>query len=29
MAMSLNDGGHLTHGAKVSFSGSDYNIVNY
>lgn len=29
MAMSLNDGGHLTHGAKVSFSGADYNIVNY
>ena len=29
MGMNLNDGGHLTHGSKVSFSGIDYNIVDY
>ena len=29
IAMSLEDGGHLTHGSKVSFSGRDYNIINY
>ena len=27
--MSLADGGHLTHGAKVNFSGSLYNSVQY
>lgn len=29
MGMSLDSGGHLTHGFKVSFSGSFYNAVNY
>ena len=29
LSMDLNNGGHLTHGAKVSFSGIDYEIVNY
>ena len=29
LAMSLKDGGHLTHGAKVSFSGRFYNAVHY
>lgn len=29
LSMDLNSGGHLTHGSKVSFSGSDYNIVHY
>ncbi|MCK9575073.1 MAG: serine hydroxymethyltransferase [Clostridia bacterium] len=29
LSMSLDCGGHLTHGAKVSFSGKDYNIINY
>ncbi len=29
MGMSLNDGGHLTHGLKVNFSGKEYNIVSY
>lgn len=29
MGMNLTDGGHLTHGSKVSFSGIDYNIVDY
>ncbi len=27
--MSLAHGGHLTHGAKVSFSGKTYNAVQY
>lgn len=27
--MSLDCGGHLTHGSPVSFSGKLYNIVNY
>jgi glycine hydroxymethyltransferase len=27
--MTLSHGGHLTHGAKVSFSGSLYNIATY
>jgi glycine hydroxymethyltransferase len=29
LGMSLADGGHLTHGAKVSFSGKHYNAVQY
>lgn len=29
MGMNLTDGGHLTHGSKVSFSGIDYNIIDY
>ena len=29
MGMSVADGGHLTHGASVSFSGRIYNSVQY
>ena len=29
LGMSLADGGHLTHGAKPSFSGKTYNAVQY
>ena len=29
MGQSLDSGGHLTHGAKVSFSGKIYNSVSY
>ncbi len=29
LSMSLDAGGHLSHGAKVSFSGKLYNVVNY
>ena len=29
MGMSLAHGGHLTHGAKVSFSGKSYNFIAY
>ena len=29
MGMSLSNGGHLTHGHKMSFSGQDYEIVSY
>lgn len=29
MGMELASGGHLTHGAKVSFSGKTYNFVSY
>ncbi len=29
LTMSLTDGGHLTHGSKVNFSGKTYNIVHY
>ena len=29
MGMSLAHGGHLTHGAKVSFSGKCYNFIPY
>ena len=29
MGMNLSDGGHLTHGHPLSFSGSDYKIVDY
>ena len=29
LAMSLSDGGHLTHGSPVNFSGKMYNIVPY
>ena len=29
LSLSLNDGGHLTHGHSLSFSGQDYKIVHY
>lgn len=29
LGMSLSQGGHLTHGSKVSFSGIDYEIIGY
>ena len=29
LSMSLDAGGHLSHGAKVSFSGKLYNVINY
>lgn len=29
LSMSLNDGGHLSHGALVNFSGELYNFVHY
>ena len=29
LGMSLNDGGHLTHGAKVNFSGQNYHAFTY
>lgn len=29
MGMNLSDGGHLTHGHPLSFSGKDYEIVDY
>ena len=29
LAMSLNNGGHLTHGSPVNFSGKLYNMVFY
>ena len=29
MGMNLNHGGHLTHGYKLNFSGTDYEIVSY
>ena len=29
LSLSLNDGGHLTHGSPVSFSGHLYNFVHY
>lgn len=29
LAMELNAGGHLTHGAKVNFSGKNYNFIHY
>ncbi|WP_027121987.1 serine hydroxymethyltransferase [[Mycoplasma] imitans] len=29
LAMGLNDGGHLTHGAKVNFSGKIYDFHHY
>lgn len=29
LGMGLSDGGHLTHGAKVNFSGKQYKFVSY
>ena len=29
LSMDLASGGHLTHGSPVSFSGQDYEIINY
>ena len=29
MGMNLSDGGHLTHGHPLNFSGSDYKIIDY
>ncbi len=29
MGMDLKDGGHLTHGSPLSFSGKDYEVVSY
>jgi glycine hydroxymethyltransferase len=29
LGMSLSDGGHLTHGAKVNFSGKIFNAIQY
>lgn len=29
MGMNLSDGGHLTHGHSVNFSGIEYNIISY
>ena len=29
MGMSLDNGGHLTHGSPANFSGKLYNIVSY
>lgn len=29
MGMNLSNGGHLTHGYKLNFSGNDYEIVSY
>ena len=29
LGMNLSDGGHLTHGYKLNFSGVDYNIISY
>ena len=29
MGMSLNSGGHLTHGAKPTFSGKNYKSIQY
>ncbi len=29
LGMSLSEGGHLTHGSSVNFSGKDYEIVSY
>lgn len=29
LGMSLSEGGHLTHGAKVNFSGKLYNVISY
>lgn len=29
MGLNLDQGGHLTHGYKINFSGMDYNVVSY
>ena len=29
LTMSLTDGGHLTHGSPVNFSGKTYNVIHY
>lgn len=29
LGMSLDQGGHLTHGSKANFSGKNYNVISY
>ena len=29
LGMALDQGGHLTHGAKVNFSGRNFNAIQY
>lgn len=29
LSLQLNDGGHLTHGSKVNFSGNNYTFIHY
>ena len=29
LGMALDQGGHLTHGAKVNFSGKNFNAIQY
>ena len=29
LGMALDQGGHLTHGSKVNFSGKNFNAIQY